>query len=88
MKNIIKKLLYTLAKNRILYRIAQKLVFLHNTENDCEIKTNGELKVLKKYIPNGTKAKSGQKCEECSSRNLIYQEGCLICTDCGSAKCG
>ena len=43
---------------------------------------------LKKYIPNGTKAKAGQKCEECNSNNLIYQEGCLICTDCGHSKCG
>ncbi len=28
------------------------------------------------------------KCEECDSENVIYQEGCLICTDCGSSKCG
>ena len=48
----------------------------------------GVVRSLKKYIPNGTKAKSGQKCEDCSSGNLIYQEGCLICTDCGSSKCG
>jgi len=48
----------------------------------------GVVRSLKKYIPNGTKAKSDQKCEECSSNNLIYQEGCLICTDCGSSKCG
>ncbi len=48
----------------------------------------GVVRSLKKYIPNGTKAKSGLKCEECSSDNLVYQEGCLICTDCGSSKCG
>jgi ribonucleoside-diphosphate reductase alpha chain len=48
----------------------------------------GVVRSLKKYIPNGTKAKRGQKCEDCSSGNLIYQEGCLICTDCGSSKCG
>ncbi|MFH0757845.1 MAG: adenosylcobalamin-dependent ribonucleoside-diphosphate reductase [Bacteroidota bacterium] len=48
----------------------------------------GVVRSLKKYIPNGTKAKSGLKCEECSSDNLIYQEGCLICTNCGSSKCG
>ncbi len=48
----------------------------------------GVVRALKKYIPNGTKAKPGQKCEECSSTNLVYQEGCLICTDCGSSKCG
>jgi len=48
----------------------------------------GVVRSLKKYIPDGTKAKPGQQCEECSSNNLIYQEGCLICTDCGSSKCG
>jgi len=48
----------------------------------------GVVRSLKKYIPDGTKAKQGLKCEECSSNNLIYQEGCLICTDCGHSKCG
>ncbi len=48
----------------------------------------GVVRALKKYIPNGTKAKPGQKCEDCNSTNLIYQEGCLICTECGSSKCG
>ncbi|MEN8230466.1 MAG: adenosylcobalamin-dependent ribonucleoside-diphosphate reductase [Bacteroidota bacterium] len=48
----------------------------------------GVVRSLKKYIPNGTKAKSGLKCEECDSNNLVYQEGCLICTECGHSKCG
>ncbi|MFO7935421.1 MAG: adenosylcobalamin-dependent ribonucleoside-diphosphate reductase [Bacteroidales bacterium] len=48
----------------------------------------GVVRALKKYIPNGTKAKPGQKCEECGSENLVYQEGCLLCTECGSSKCG
>jgi len=48
----------------------------------------GVVRALKKYIPNGTKAKAGQKCEECNGENLVYQEGCLICTDCGNSKCG
>lgn len=47
---------------------------------------NGVERALKKYIPSGTKAKG--KCEECGSENLVYQEGCLICTNCGSSKCG
>jgi len=46
---------------------------------------NGVERSLKRYIPNGTKAKG--KCDHCSSTNLIYQEGCLICTDCGTSKC-
>ncbi len=46
---------------------------------------NGVERALKKYIPNGTKAKG--KCGECGSDNLVYEEGCLICKDCGSSKC-
>jgi ribonucleoside-diphosphate reductase alpha chain len=48
---------------------------------------NGVERALKKYIPNGTKVKKGN-CENCNSDNLIYQEGCLICQNCGTSKCG
>ncbi len=48
---------------------------------------NGVERALKKYIPNGTKASKGS-CENCGSDGLTYQEGCLICQDCGSSKCG
>jgi len=49
---------------------------------------NGVERALRKYIPNDTKAKKGKTCSECGSENLIYQEGCLKCTSCGSSKCG
>ncbi|TBN06434.1 adenosylcobalamin-dependent ribonucleoside-diphosphate reductase [Hyunsoonleella flava] len=48
---------------------------------------NGVARALKRYIEDGTKAK-GQSCTNCKSTNLIYQEGCLTCSDCGSSKCG
>ncbi|MDI3520878.1 MAG: ribonucleoside-diphosphate reductase alpha chain [Anaerophaga sp.] len=48
---------------------------------------NGVERALKKYVPNGTKVKKGH-CENCGSDELIYQEGCLICQNCGSSKCG
>ncbi len=47
----------------------------------------GVERALRQYIPNGTKAKKGQRCE-CGSDSLVYQEGCLICTNCGNSKCG
>ena len=47
----------------------------------------GVERALKKYLPNGTSAK-GQKCPNCGQETLIYQEGCLICTSCGTSKCG
>ena len=48
---------------------------------------NGVARALKRYIVDGTEA-HGQKCSNCNSDNLIYQEGCLTCNDCGSSKCG
>jgi ribonucleoside-diphosphate reductase alpha chain len=48
----------------------------------------GVERALKKYIPDGTRAKTKQKCQDCGSSSLIYQEGCLICTNCGSSRCG
>ncbi len=47
----------------------------------------GVERALKKYLPNGTSAK-GQKCQNCGQETLVYQEGCLICTSCGTSKCG
>lgn len=47
----------------------------------------GVERALKKYLPNGTQA-SGQRCPNCGQESLIYQEGCLICTSCGTSKCG
>lgn len=48
---------------------------------------NGVERALKRYIPDGTEAK-GRKCPHCGAEALIYQEGCLICTACGSSRCG
>lgn len=48
---------------------------------------NGVARALKKYVPDGTDV-AGQKCSNCSSTQLMYQEGCLTCKNCGSSKCG
>ena len=48
---------------------------------------NGVARALKRYVPDGTEI-NGQKCTNCGGKNLIYQEGCLTCKDCGSSKCG
>ena len=47
----------------------------------------GVERALKKYLPNGTQAK-GQTCPNCGQESLVYQEGCLICTNCGTSRCG
>ena len=48
---------------------------------------NGVARALKRYVADGTVALK-QKCDNCNSSELIYQEGCLTCKDCGSSKCG
>ncbi len=47
----------------------------------------GVERALKKYIADGTAAK-GQVCPSCGQETLVYQEGCLICTNCGASRCG
>lgn len=49
---------------------------------------NGVVRALKKFVPDGTKAKK-QACPECEDEDgLIYKEGCLTCKSCGYSKCG
>ena len=47
---------------------------------------NGVARALSKYIPSGTKV--SKKCPECGEEALVYQEGCLVCSNCGHSKCG
>jgi ribonucleoside-diphosphate reductase alpha chain len=49
---------------------------------------NGVERALRRYIPDGTNGTSGQSCEKCGSQELVYQEGCLTCNNCGNSKCG
>ena len=47
----------------------------------------GVERALKKYIVDGTEAK-GLVCPNCGQETLVYQEGCLICKNCGASRCG
>ena len=61
----------------------------------CEqlLKTKGGLnsftkaiaRVLKKHVPDGEK--SGTVCESCGSGQVIYEDGCQKCIDCGASRC-
>ena len=42
-------------------------------------------RALKTYIKDGAETK--QKCEGCDNGKLVYQEGCIICKNCGWSKC-
>lgn len=52
-------------------------------------------RILKKYIKDGTSVKTSEKCSNvlasgdiCNSGDLVFQEGCLMCKECGYSKCG
>jgi ribonucleoside-diphosphate reductase alpha chain len=44
-------------------------------------------KLLSKFIKDGTKI-DNELCPNCSSKNVIYQEGCKMCLGCGWSACG
>ncbi|MBQ5351046.1 MAG: ribonucleoside-diphosphate reductase, adenosylcobalamin-dependent, partial [Bacteroidaceae bacterium] len=46
---------------------------------------NGVKQALKKYVVNGTEAK-GVMCPNCGSESLVYQDGNLICKECGEIR--
>lgn len=62
---------------------------INRLELDSESINNwkaGVARALKRYIADGSEAAG--RCSNCSSDQVVYQEGCLICKNCGSSKCG
>jgi len=45
-------------------------------------------RVLKCHIPDGTISTSDKKCASCGVEGLVYKEGCVTCSSCGTSKCG
>ena len=58
---------------------------INKCDGDLFSFTKGLARVLKKYIPDG--AKSTVTCQDCGSSNVIFEEGCNKCLDCGSSAC-
>jgi ribonucleoside-diphosphate reductase alpha chain len=58
---------------------------LQKSEDDMFSMTAAAARVLKKYIENGS-AVNGSSCPQCSSNDLIYQDGCWSCK-CGYSRC-
>lgn len=44
-------------------------------------------RVLKQYVVDGTKVTGQKTCPDCNSTSLIYQDGCISCSDCSWTKC-
>jgi ribonucleoside-diphosphate reductase alpha chain len=67
--------------------VVEQLLKGSEKEDDLFSFSRAVTRVLKGYIKDGTKP-TAKQCPACNSTNLIYQEGCVTCKDCGNSKCG
>jgi ribonucleoside-diphosphate reductase alpha chain len=87
MWNYAKLISGTLRHGMPIHKVVELVSSLQLNDESINTWKAGVARALKKYIPNGTKAE-GAECSNCGSENVIYQEGCLTCPDCGHSKCG
>jgi ribonucleoside-diphosphate reductase alpha chain len=66
--------------------IVEQLTKGSEKEDDLFSFSKALSRVLKTYVVDGTK--SNKVCDKCSSTQVSYQEGCLLCLGCGNSKCG
>jgi len=85
--NYAKLISSTLRHGMPIVKVVDLINSLHLEGESLNTWKNGVARALKGFVTDGAEAK-GQKCDNCKSVNLIYQEGCLTCKDCGSSKCG
>ena len=58
---------------------------LERVKGDMHCFAKSMARALKKYIPDG--AKEEGSCPECEESNLMRQEGCIQCANCGWSRC-
>ena len=87
MWNYAKLISGTLRHGMPIHKVVELVSSLQLSDESINTWKAGVARALKKYIPNGTIAE-GAECSNCGSENVIYQEGCLTCPDCGHSKCG
>ncbi|MEH6682287.1 MAG: adenosylcobalamin-dependent ribonucleoside-diphosphate reductase [Sediminicola sp.] len=85
--NYAKLISSTLRHGMPIHKVVDLINSLQLDSESINTWKNGVARALKRYVADGTEAK-GQCCGNCGSENLIYQEGCLACKDCGNSKCG
>ena len=85
--NYAKLISSTLRQGMPVEKVVDLINGLHFNDESINTWKNGVARALKRYIADGTIATKA-KCESCGSAELMYQEGCLTCKDCGSSKCG
>jgi len=60
---------------------------LNKTKGDLTSYSKAISRILKRYISDDEEISSKETCDNCGSTNLVREEGCLKCADCGSSKC-
>ena len=80
--------IFRLASTNLRHGIPIEFVVeqMRKSTNDMFSLPSAVARVLKKYIKDGQSV-SGMVCDNCGSSNIIYQEGCHVCKDCGNSKC-
>jgi ribonucleoside-diphosphate reductase alpha chain len=80
------KLISGIMRHRMpLPNLIQLIEGLNFKEENINTWKVGVIRGLKQFVAEGTEIKV--KCPECGQDNLIYQEGCLTCKNCGYGKC-
>ena len=74
---------YRMPVDRVIKLVSQ----LQLADESLNTWKNGVERALKNYVKDGTQA-TGVKCPNCGHESLVYQEGCLICKECGASRCG
>lgn len=69
-----------------LLNVVDLVSSLNLREDTLNTWKNGVTRVVKKFIPDGTKSKN--ECPECHQDTVFFAEGCLSCSNCGHSKCG
>ncbi len=59
---------------------------LHFNDESINTWKNGVARALKQYVADGTKI--DKKCPKCGATEIVYQDGCQVCMNCGDSKCG
>ena len=79
------KIISKLLRHMELHEVIDFIKGLRFDEEGINTWHAGVARALSKYVPNGTKARKNT----CTCGEVYtYQEGCLICYNCGTSKCG
>lgn len=70
------------------HRIPLKYIVEILNKNDDDMTNFSKViaRTLKRYIKDGET--STLTCDNCGEKNIIFEEGCIVCKSCGNSKCG